>query len=83
MTDHEVKLHFWGNGRGEVLVDGRPLERVIRVDLVGQVRHHTEVKVTLLVPDVKVHAEHAHVGVSEETRQSLMALGWTPPEGQA
>jgi hypothetical protein len=66
---------------GTVEIDGAPLRSVRAVTISGSVTDLPRLTVELLLHEVEVDGDML-VTVPPRTAESLVALGWTPPEGQ-
>lgn len=81
MPLHKVEVDLNG-GRGSVKVDGTPLHGVTGFSLRSRAYEPSEVTLDLVViDDTRLCDETARVLIPESTRETLIALGWTPPDG--
>lgn len=78
MALHDVKLSL-RPGRGTVQVDGRELGGVRSLSLDAGVDEIPRLSLDLVAPEVEVDGEMTVI-VTDEVRQTLTALGWTPPQ---
>lgn len=53
MTKHDVEIELTGHGRGEVLLDGKPVPLVTRVEIVSAVGEANIVAITLIAEKVR------------------------------
>src|SRR5690606_24072840 len=78
MALHDVKLSL-RPCRGTVQVDGRELGGVRSLSLDAGVDEIPRLSLDLVAPEVEVDGEMTVI-VTDEVRQTLTALGWTPPQ---
>lgn len=87
-SDHEprqhtrhrtAKLHLHPDGTGTVELDGRELSGVRGLTLNAGVDQTPTLALSLLIDEVTTETE-TRVVMPERTRETLIALGWTPPE---
>lgn len=69
------------DGRAVVLVDGQRIGGVQDFTLTGAAGEVPQLTLELATYDVSTFAE-ADVLVPADTAAALVALGWTPPDGQ-
>lgn len=80
MAARTVKLDL-ADSNGRIEVDGQRLTGVHGIHIDGRYGHTPRVTLDLLVHNIEGTIE-AEVIVPDRTAQTLIALGWTPPEGQ-
>ena len=82
MARHSALIQLTGGAGGSVELDGVPLGGVTAVELTHSVGSGPPVLRVdfVLLGGVEVSTP-AEVKVPEKTRASLIALGWTPPDG--
>lgn len=78
MALHDVKLSL-RPCRGTVQVDGRELGGVRSLSLDAGVDKIPRLSLDLVAPEVEVDGEMTVI-VTDTVRQTLTALGWTPPQ---
>lgn len=71
-----------GLTNGHVQIDGDPVRGVRGVTVHADVNSIPTVTLDVIVRAAEFNGE-AHVDVPEKTRETLIALGWTPPAEQA
>lgn len=74
-----VKLEQKADGSARLFVDGRPVEArsvFVRVE----VGHPAEAEIEL-VPRRTDYSGPTKVRVSDDTKEFLISIGWTPPAG--
>lgn len=81
MTTRNVKLSVDATGRGKVEVDGQDLKGVRGFTLNSEVGCLPQLTLDLHIYDVSTFAE-ADILVPRDVADTLVALGWTPPQGQ-
>lgn len=82
MTTRTAKLRLDAAGRGTVEIDGRELPGVRGLTLTAEYGHTPTLELDLALYDVSTVAE-ARIVIPDQTREALLALGWTPPDGEA
>lgn len=80
MTARRVEIDAT-DGRAVILVNGLHIRGVRDFTLSGEVGETPRLTLDVLVHDVSTVAE-ADVHVPADTAGTLVALGWTPPDGQ-
>lgn len=78
MALHDVKLSL-RPCHGTVQVDGRELGGVRSLSLDAGVDEIPRLSLDLVAPEVEVDGEMTVI-VTDEVRETLTALGWTPPQ---
>lgn len=74
-----AKLHLTPGGFGsEIEVDGQRIPHVRSVHLDAKVMELPSLTLDLLLHEVEIDGV-MNVTVPDETRDALIALGWTPP----
>lgn len=83
MTRHSARISLTGGAGGVVVVDGVRLGGVTAIELVHAVKGGAPtLRVDfMLIGGVSADVASAEVVVPEKTHASLVALGWTPPDG--
>jgi hypothetical protein len=84
MSRHRVEITpDWPPGNGSVLIDGHDIANAVRearVVVVVPAGEAPRVELELGVVNITpLGATEAEVYISPETRDALIALGWTPP----
>lgn len=76
-----VHLEVDGAGMGTLTVDGHSLGNAVQATSIhSRAGHATRVELELLATDVSTQCEPEQILIPEETREALIALGWTPPQ---
>ena len=81
MTQHHVSVNITGLGQGEITLDGQRLRRVQGVTFGARVDEMALIILEVAVPTATVEGEMVAV-LPEGTAETLLALGWTPPDEQ-
>lgn len=84
MTDHHtVSVALTEHGtHGRVYIDGTELQGIRGLDLKARVGNVATLELDLITYEAEVDGD-LRVIVPEETRQTLVVLGWTPPTAEA
>jgi hypothetical protein len=77
-----VELTVGPLGRGSIVLDGRDVSRLVHAVEISAEPGTTTVRLDLLV-GVSATLTDVPVELSEQTRDLLVSLGWTPPESAA
>jgi len=83
LPDLPVRINL-REGRGEILVDGHDIASAVTgFDILSDPGDPASLRLTLTLPLLEVHADRAMVGFTPAVHEALVALGWTPPGGDA
>ena len=82
MAEVPVRISLTPDGRGSVLVAEQDISSAVTA-LSVESRAGGRVRLTLELPLLEVEGERARVGFTPAVHEALVAMGWTPPAGDA
>jgi hypothetical protein len=81
MGARKVEIETYASGAGSIVVDGRKLTGVTGFTLSHSVRGFPRLEVDVIMHEDTALCEECHVTIPDATRETLIALGCTPPDG--